>query len=611
MLSINEKLEKYFKSKNITKISKAGKIVFTCPRVKEHKFPSRNPTAEFLPNSDKISCLICGFKGTVYDYIRTLEEDYKNKSDAEISIYLDTLLDIGEYKEFDIYGKYNWELLPLLKNSKDPIQGEKWKENHYKDKISWIKWMNNGLNFGLKTGETNNIIAIDVDNKPITDENIIKQRVEIINILESSNTLKARSARGGFHYIFKFDKDIPQKVNIAGLHIDTRCEGGYVAIFPSKFEGAEYKWLNLGNEIKEISLELKTKLIELSNKIQEKKITEPEIKVVKEGDGRNSTLTSIGGALINKFDADDVAYILSLISKNFMNPPLPFHEIKGMLGSLSGYKISEDETQEKSIYNYMKQMQTDITPKDVIDNTHYSRAIIDKWLSKFVKEGKAVRLGRGRYQYKEKITWSKESGIDIEECKIKIPYFNDIAIFQDADCLILGGKTNEGKTTIALNMMKEFIAQGITPYYLYTEAGSRFIKTAKALGIDGKYYHYQHSNPLAIELEPNAVTVIDWLFLENKAETDTVLKHINDELQRKRGILIIFSQLKQDYSWFAPNLIDHFPTFAARYIQEDEMHTTGHWQCDKVKEAKPNFNNYPIPCEYNKINKIFQLKNLI
>jgi len=256
-------------------------------------------------------------------------------------------------------------------------------------------------------------------------------------------------------------------------------------------------------------------------------------------------------------------------------------------------------------------MQTDITPKDVIDNTHYPRAIVDKWLSKFVKEGKAVRLGRGRYQYKEKVEWSDAITINVDEYKYKIPLFNDIALFQEGDVLLLGGKTNEGKTTISLNIIRDLITQGIKPYYCYSEAGSRFQKTAKILGIDGKFYHTYHTNPLAIELEENSVTIIDWLHLENKAETDTVLKHLNDEVQRKKGILIIFTQLKQDYSYFAPNLIDHFPTFAGRYIQDNDNHTEGHWQCDKIKEPRGNYITYLLPCIYDRETKIFKLKDII
>jgi hypothetical protein len=259
----------------------------------------------------------------------------------------------------------------------------------------------------------------------------------------------------------------------------------------------------------------------------------------------------------------------------------------------------------------MKLMQTDVTPRDVIENTKLQRAIVDKYLSKFVKDGKAVRLGRGRYQYKEKIEWSDIAPESVDEYKYKIPFFNDVAIFQDKDVILLGAKTNDGKTTIALNMLGEMIKQGIKPYYIYSEAGSRFQKTSQFLNITGKYYHTYHENPLAIELEYNAFSIIDWLHLEHKENTDTTLKHLNDELQRKGGILVIFTQLKQTSEWFAPNLIDHYPTFAARLIQDNDSKTSSHFDISKIKEPRGNFCTYVLPCEYNQETRIFKKTDII
>ncbi len=608
-MNLNDKLFDYLQKK-ITlfqKTIKKGQILFTCPNNQNHKFKS-GASATFIPNSDKISCLICGWKGTIFNIVRLLEPEYKNKSDAEITNYLIGELNLDMYKELDFYQKYNWSLIPLLRDSKVPFEKD-WVNTEHKDKTTWIKWLNNGLNIGINCSKSN-ITVVDVDLNVAPNGEV----EEIYKLLIASETLM-QSTPHGRHFVFLQDKELIQGTNLGGLHIDIRNEGGQIVIAPSKIETSNYKWINPGVEIKKLPEEIKRKLLSYKEVDKSRKnsnnVKEPEINIIKEGDGRNNILTSIGGALINKFNEDDTAYILSLISKNFMSPPLPFHEIKAMLGSLSGYKISTEEGYEKAIYDYMRQMQTDVCAKDVMDSLKLSRAIVDKYLSLFVKEGKAIRSGRGRYQYKEKIEWSDSTPQIIEEYKYNVPLFNNIALFQDADCLILGGKTNEGKTTIALNIIKEMIGQKIKPYYIYTEAGSRFQKTAKLLGIDGKFYHCQHSNPLAIELEENSFTIIDWLFLENKAETDVILKHINDELQRKRGMLIIFTQLKQDYSYFAPNLIDHFPTFAARYIQDNETHTEGHYQCDKIKEPRGNYTQFILPCVYDHQTRIFKPKDLI
>ena len=607
MINISERILEYLtlKLKNFVRSNKGGRQEFLCPNIARHKFPSKNPTATFLAGSDKIICPICEWKGTAFDVVRLIEEDKVSKSDAEITEYLISLLDLDEYKELDTYVKYGWALIPLLKNDRVPFEPE-WQKSDRREKLAWVKWLNNGLNVGVNCG-TSQILAIDVDFKvpPTTEvEQIYQQLIE-------TNTLM-QSTPHGKHFVFKQDIDFGNWVNIGGLHIDTRSVDGQIAIAPSKRDGLVYSWLNLGSEIKTLPTDIKQKLLDLKqvDKGRNTKSTLLEAQIVKEGEGRNNILTSIGGVLINKFSTEDTAYVLSLISKNFMNPELPFHEIKAMLGSLEGYKISAEEGQEKAIYEYIKLIQNDVSAKDIMDSLRLPRNIVDKYLSKFVKAGKAIRLGRGRYQYKEKIEWSDSTPEVIQEYQYKMPLFHNIAIFQDADCLILGGKTNQGKTTIALNIVKEMIEQGVKPYYIFNEAGSRFQKTAQMLGISGKFYHSQHSNPLAVELEANSFSIIDWLCLENKAETDTVLKHLNDELQRKRGILIIFTQLKQDNGYFAPNLIDHFPTFAARYFQDNDTHTAGHWQADKIKEPRGNYTVYNLECVYDQSTRIFKPKDL-
>ena len=74
-----------------TRKAKTGELLFTCPNIANHKFKS-SPSATFIPNTTKISCLICGWKGTMFDAIRVLEEDKKNQTDAEITDYLITEL---------------------------------------------------------------------------------------------------------------------------------------------------------------------------------------------------------------------------------------------------------------------------------------------------------------------------------------------------------------------------------------------------------------------------------------------------------------------------------------------------------------------------------------
>lgn len=1026
MNNIHDSLFDYLAKKipNFIKTTKNGEIKFTCPNHKNHIFES-NSTATFLANTDKIYCTLCQFKGTIFDAVRLLDDEYKNKTDAEITDYLIGSLNLDIYKELDQYIKYGWSLTPLLKNTNKPFETD-WRQVEHKEKAQWIKWLNNGLNLGLNA-EKSGIIAIDVDCKKPVVEDRKEIREYIINECEKSQTLKANTTSGGSHYVFIWDEDLrKQKVNLYNTQIDTRTEG-QIAIAPSVRDGKKYEWTNLGSEIKKMPEDLKKKLLELygldSNKkeeetnniIKDENNIKPELKNNGLDGCCNNTFVQYGGVLINRFKPEDVNFILHLTNKIFLEEPMPSRDIDAMCNSLSGYSNNADKNQEKAIHEYIKLLNSDVTARDIIEGTGIKRAIVDTYLSRFVKEGKLVRLGRGRYQFKEKIEWSDAVPINIDEYKYRIPFFNQTAFFQIGDVLLLGAKTNDGKcinngylstnkglidiedigknrpdgiskdkghhirlftgklqdkayrkpnyfwkekvnktikitteygfelegtpehqikiaikskanngqyrmefkklkdiqeqenvvivapnhftkkikifksnyimknskyshpkhlnqelkeltpelarligyilgdgtltktgiriyannltekntiandiknivkiyglntierrenncliieinsvillkwykkrilrvsskinnikspdryipmpilkgdeeiqrnfigalfscesninkgtaieitmaskklidalhimllnfgifskkgikkvknypqnkywrinlsseygfkflklfnpikynniilpskiikksriktfgnnrdfkdvyfvdkivkkeyineekyvydfnienkkykennqfwcngfinhnTTVALNMLYEMIAQGIKPYYIYSESGSRWQKTSMELGISGKYFSTHHTNPLAIELEPNAFTIIDWLHLEHKELTDTVLKHLNDELHNKGGILVIFTQLKTDYTFFAPNLIDHYPAFAARLIQDNPERTQSHWQCDKIKEPKGDFTNNIIPCEYDRQTKRFKVKDLI
>lgn len=591
-----------------TRKAKTGELLFTCPNITNHKFKSA-PSATFSP-SGNVVCLICGWKGTMYDAIRILEEDKHNKTDAEIVDYLIGLLHLDMYTELNAYQTYGFALIPLLQNSKAPFE-KGWTESQHKDKIQWIKWLNNNLNIGIRTGEVNGITVIDADFKvaPVGFEEIYKELIALDTLMQDTPH--------GRHFIIKYDKDIQQTTKIGGVHLDIRNDGGQIVAAPSRVDVNSYKWINLGTEIKTITSELKNKLLELmkvenTNSIEvPQKSTEPLKLKNNNLDGCcNDTFISIGGMLIKQLSPEQTEFTLNIMNKYLLENPMPSTAIKGMLNSLSEYKGTDEGTYEQIIYDYMKLMQTDVTPRDVIENTKLPRNIVDKYLSKFVKDGKAVRLGRGRYQYKEKIEWMDSTPELVTEYKYKIPLFNDIAIFQDRDVILLGAKTNDGKTTIALNMIKEMIVQGVKPYYIYSEAGSRWQKTSESLGITGKFYRTYHENPLAIELEYNAFSCIDWLHLEHKESTDTTLKHLNDELQRKGGILVIFTQLKQTSEFFAPNLIDHYPTFAAKLIQDNDTKTLSHFDIQKIKEPRGNFCTYQLQCEFNPETKIFKIKDL-
>lgn len=618
-----DKILEYLKLKisNFENKQQMGKMFFTCPNHQKHRF-GRRPSATFRGESQRVVCAVCKFDGNIYDIVKTLEPSLSGLSDSEIDNHIIETISPNKLKILDIYEKNNWALIPVKENAKNPLE-KGWTDSEHRDKSKWVGWLNKGYNIGINCGKSN-IIVIDIDNKAFSQD-VTPIREKIISLVKTANTLVQKTANGGEHYIFLADNDIPQFTDLLGTKIDSRTDGGQILVEPSKLEGKEYKWENINSEIKPISEELKKELLELckkpvSTEIKQECFPAPTtdysltgnvVKIVKEGEGRNSLLTSIGGDLINKLEPDKTAYVLNVINNRFFNPPLAEHELNGMLTSLSGYKFSEEELQQRAVLDYMLMLNSETTVKDIMEVTRLPRRNVELVLTKLVKENKVNTFGRGRYRIKDKINWTDEIPTVITEWKYKMPFFNDVANFESTELLYLAAKTNDGKTSICMNILKQIIEQGLKPYYLYSETASRWNKIADKLGIAGKFYHCFHSNPMAIELEKNAFTIIDWLMIEHKEETDVVLKHLNDELRSKGGILIVMGQLKTNYDYFAPNLVDQFPTFAAKYIQDNQEKTHGHWELTKVKE--PKLNNFipNVECTYDFNTRLFIAKPVI
>jgi len=294
---------------------------------------------------------------------------------------------------------------------------------------------------------------------------------------------------------------------------------------------------------------------------------------------------------------------------------MPSSAIDGMVGSLEGYKETVESTQEKAIMECCKLLQCDISAKDVKEHTELKPNIINKYLAKLHKEGKLVRKGRGRYELKQQIEWVTEAQEFSSEYKYKIPYFSDVAHFHNGDIILLGTPTGKGKTHIALNIIKRMKDQGITPYYISLESGSRHEKIAQQLGLSQKDYYISKEsidNPTQIEIEKSSFSICDWLYTgEDFAMTQSIFKYLADEMRRKGGILVVFTQLKENYDYFAVNLIKSFASFAARYIYDDSTGVIGHWEIDKIRDSKGHYQTARVDCSFSFETKLLTEKSII
>jgi len=622
-MELNNKLFDYLKSKIITfeKTTKNGNFLFSCPNLNNHRIKTKSPSATVISGSDKIICLQCEFKGTIFDAVRVLEPDKKDYTDEQITDYLINSFKVDIYTELEIYKKYGWSLVPVAKNARNPIEKDWTNITHY-EKSEWMKWLNNGLNIGVRTGEISKITVIDVDAITIINDN----RNLIVEELRKSDTLMQNSPHGT-HFVYQYDKDIPQTVNINGMKIDIRNDGGQILIQPSKRDKLDYHWKNLGEEIKVIPENIKSKILELmkvENSTKEK--VSQEIPIVKieplklknnNLDGCcNDTFIQILGKFTKFLTIEQTEKVGYILNNDLLEAPMPSRSIKAMIGSIEGYTETEQMTQEKMIYECLKLLKCDIKPKDVVDHTGLKINIVNKYLSKLTMDGVLYRVGRGCYDFKDKLEWGEMQSQDLDVYPYKIPFFEDIAHFQQGDIILLGGLTGRGKTHQALNIVKDMVVQGVKPYYISFESGSRYKKIAETLKLkDTDFYVPKEdiNNPLHVSLEKNAFTIIDWIYLgDDFAATPKIFNHLKNEMKKSGGILVLFTQLKEGYDWFAKNLIKDFVALSARYIMDDEnTGKIGHWDVDKIREPKGQQLRETVMCEYNFDTKEFKIKNKI
>jgi len=113
-------------------------------------------------------------------------------------------------------------------------------------------------NYAFKTGKTSNLIAVDLDcYKWGEDHQFIKDFGS--DYIKSFNTFTQSTPNGGYHLLFKYDKDLHHGQSTE-YSIDIRSNGGYIMGHGSIINGKSYKIIN-DVEIDQIPRKLKDWLI--------------------------------------------------------------------------------------------------------------------------------------------------------------------------------------------------------------------------------------------------------------------------------------------------------------------------------------------------------------
>ncbi|MHA1853858.1 MAG: ATP-binding protein [Candidatus Heimdallarchaeaceae archaeon] len=302
--------------------------------------------------------------------------------------------------------------------------------------------------------------------------------------------------------------------------------------------------------------------------------------------------------LRKSFSHKQVIKILKWINTNLMESPLSNQDFYDFCHNFNKYIEIDIDLLSKKILEYLKIVES-ANIWDIKDYCKEDRKPVMEAIEKLMDEKWLVKH-RKEYRIIKKLDWKDTMGNLGERLAFEVPYFGTRAYFCHSDIILVGAKTGSGKTHVAMNMILDFVRQGIKPYYISTESGSRHARIARDLGLrDGQYFHADVVSAEDIELEPNAVTIIDWLLPKDHSETDKLFQFFANKMSEVGGLLIIFMQLK-DFSgeWFAPNMCKLFPSFAARFVLNEDR-DSGKFEIDKIREAKDKDSYKDINCSYN------------
>ena len=504
------------------------------------------------------------------------------------------------------YANQKWDLVPVRRNGKEPFEMD-WPKVPHTDIVEWYKWLDVDLNMGVKTGKVSNVLILDFDSDDVP---------EPFKTLLIPYKGFIQRTRKGWHFAFLYDADIPNSnFELNGCHVDVRSDGGQIVLYPSVVEDTGRKVLSmdglspLPNDVKEQLLKLVGPKKQKDTPSLDEGPTFDLAEIQKIGNGnRHNFLIHMGGILLKTLNTDQTRNILGVMNRELVNPPVDATEFNQVMNGVIKYTKFDERDLAERILTYLKVVK-EADARDIKEVTGQIKEKVDRALAYLVKEGLIIKHRRV-FQIINRANWKTSLNVTPNRVQFKMPYFEDVAWFNWGDMILVGAQTKTGKTHIAMNILKQLVDQGVKPYYLSSESGSRFQQTAGALNMgEGDFYWDEVPDPTSIELEKGAVTIIDWLQIEDKSATDTVLKHFVGQLIKTQGVLIIFMQLKEtDGNWFAPNMVAQYPALAARYSYDDESGLLGKWTVRPIREPRTHIKTTQIACEYNPTTKILALK---
>lgn len=604
-------------------------------------------------------------KFTLVSIVRKVESNKNKWSKDKIVAYIRDLFSVKiltplDYQEidqkFNYYVKKGFSLCPVAPNDKAGIESE-WQNKPHFDKQEWLSWIKDGLNVSINCGLSKKTV-IDIDQKPIPEEikklmgnTLIEESKRGFHLFYNQDQDFPKSSIGEFILVDKKGKEYViknpnysiklndknttlRKMEIGDMAIinwenepievkmksylkidienSNKEQGAQVVIYPSICDGFRRKFIN-ENDIIDIPKEFKDYLLA---KLPKKEIVKEtgelisddfKLPLIENGEGRNNFLFRYACILRKQMPINEVEMAVSSINQIICQPPLERREIHTIIQSTNKYSGIENQETNKKVINYLKEVKE--SSHRNIERVIYGdnrlnkdeKHTLDTILASLVSEEKIIKK-RNIYIIKEDMDW-KDTFMDVGvPINFKMPYFHDVANFHWADLILIASQNKFGKSTLAVNILKRLVSQGIKPYYAYSESGGRWAKTSRIMGMkESDFFRVHCFNPEKLILKPHAITIYDWVkpMGDDFSKMSATFGMFTDQLDRTQGILICFVQLKENDSFFAPNLISEYPALVSKYLYSSPDGLNTYFQITDVRDPIKRGKQFKIPCVYN------------
>lgn len=247
-----------------------------------------------------------------------------------------------------------YRVFPLSPGSKIPTEGSGGCKDATSDVDQIEAWWHKQprANIGLST---EGLFVVDDD----SDGKWLDGRLDLAADLSAAPM--QRTPRGGKHWVFRGGAEFRNSTSAIAHKIDTRGNGGYIVVSPSRVDGKGYEWINPLDVPPEHLPDPPTWLVGMyRDNVLKKRDHSPSSKAASEipkspacngskiSEGqRNGTLASLAGSMRRRGMSPD-AIVAALLTENAARcqPPLPDDEVRRIAASVGRYEPQQAAAQD-------------------------------------------------------------------------------------------------------------------------------------------------------------------------------------------------------------------------------------------------------------------------